>query len=39
MMGKGVRAQRLKEWTKRWEKFCAWIVEEYGVDMELENVD
>jgi adenosine deaminase CECR1 len=31
-MGKGTRAKRLKEWMSRWEKFCAWIVDEYGVD-------
>ncbi|KAJ4357613.1 uncharacterized protein N0V89_002189 [Didymosphaeria variabile] len=30
--GKGLRAQRLKEWATRWERFCAWIVDEYGVD-------
>ncbi|KAL1612208.1 hypothetical protein SLS60_000432 [Paraconiothyrium brasiliense] len=30
--GKGLRAQRLKEWAARWERFCAWIVDEYGVD-------
>ncbi|KAF2470990.1 Metallo-dependent hydrolase [Lindgomyces ingoldianus] len=35
-MGKGIRARRLKEWISRWEKFCAWIVDEYGVD---ENLD
>ncbi|KAL5119715.1 hypothetical protein ACEQ8H_002321 [Pleosporales sp. CAS-2024a] len=35
-MGKGVRAQRLKEWMKRWEAFCAWIVDEFGVDENLE---
>lgn len=35
-MGKGTRAQRLKEWTKRWERFCAWIVEEFGADENLE---
>jgi len=26
----------LKEWVSKWEKYCAWIVEEYGVD---ENVE
>jgi adenosine deaminase CECR1 len=36
MFGKGIRAQRLKEWVSKWERFCAWIVEEYGVD---ENVE
>jgi adenosine deaminase CECR1 len=35
-MGKGERAQRLKEWTRKWEKYCAWIVEEFGVDENLE---
>lgn len=35
-MGKGVRAERLKEWTRRWEQFCAWIVDEYGTDENLE---
>jgi adenosine deaminase CECR1 len=35
-MGKGVRAERLKEWMKRWEGYCAWIVEEFGVDENLE---
>jgi adenosine deaminase CECR1 len=30
--GKGLRAEYLKEWTRRWEQFCAWIVDEYGVD-------
>jgi adenosine deaminase CECR1 len=36
MFGKGIRAKRLKEWVSKWERFCAWIVEEYGVD---ENVE
>ncbi|KAF2017875.1 Metallo-dependent hydrolase [Aaosphaeria arxii CBS 175.79] len=34
--GKGIRAQRLKEWISKWEKFCAWIVDEFGAD---ENLD
>jgi len=36
MLGKGERAMRLKEWTRRWERFCAWVVEEYGPDVDLE---
>ncbi|KAF2458186.1 hypothetical protein BDY21DRAFT_284404 [Lineolata rhizophorae] len=36
IMGKGVRAQRLKEWTREWEHFCQWVVLEYGQD---ENFD
>lgn len=35
-MGKGVRAERLREWTRMWEKFCAWVVDEFGVDVDLE---
>jgi adenosine deaminase CECR1 len=35
-MGKGIRAKRLKEWIGQWERFCAWIVEEYGSDENLE---
>lgn len=31
--GKGIRAERMKEWKKSWEKFCQWIVIEFGVDM------
>ncbi|GAB7355103.1 hypothetical protein MBLNU459_g5683t1 [Dothideomycetes sp. NU459] len=30
--GKGVRAQRMKEWAREWEKFCQWVVLEFGVD-------
>ncbi|KAF4548687.1 Adenosine/AMP deaminase-like protein 2 [Elsinoe fawcettii] len=28
--GEGERAQRMQEWASQWEKYCAWIVEEYG---------
>ncbi|KAH8728450.1 hypothetical protein GQ44DRAFT_702316 [Phaeosphaeriaceae sp. PMI808] len=38
-MGKGTRALRLKDWMKRWEGYCAWIVEKYGVDENLEPED
>jgi len=38
-MGKGIRAQRLKEWLSRWEKFCAWVVDEFGEDENLERED
>ncbi|KAF2868718.1 hypothetical protein BDV95DRAFT_579166 [Massariosphaeria phaeospora] len=34
-MGKGIRAQRLKDWMVKWEKYCAWIVDEFGVDENL----
>ena len=34
--GKGVKAEHLQEWIARWEKFCAWVVDEFGAD---ENMD
>ncbi|KAI0386651.1 Metallo-dependent hydrolase [Hypomontagnella monticulosa] len=30
--GRGVKAQRLKEWEIEWEKFCLWVVDEFGED-------
>lgn len=38
VFGEGERADRLKEWIRAWERFCQWIVDEYGVD-ENENPD
>ncbi|KAF7514751.1 hypothetical protein G7054_g15036 [Neopestalotiopsis clavispora] len=29
-VGSGLKAQRLKEWAVEWEKFCLWIVTEFG---------
>ena len=37
--GNGIRAQRMKAWASEWEKFCQWIVLEFGADMDLERVD
>lgn len=37
--GKGVRAARMKEWAKEWEKFCQWVVLEFGVDEDLDPED
>ncbi|KAF2751336.1 Metallo-dependent hydrolase [Sporormia fimetaria CBS 119925] len=34
-MGNGIRAQRLKEWIKKWEAYCAWIVDDFGADENL----
>jgi adenosine deaminase CECR1 len=28
--GKGVRAERIRQWNEKWESFCTWIVEEFG---------
>ena len=30
--GQGIRAQRLREWTEQWNKFCEWVVMEYAID-------
>ena len=35
-LGAGVKAARIKEWQVEWEKFCLWIVTEYGDEFELE---
>lgn len=37
--GKGIRAQRMKAWARQWEKFCQWIVLEFGADQDLESID
>ncbi|KAI1762040.1 Metallo-dependent hydrolase [Hypoxylon sp. FL1150] len=31
-VGGGIKAQRLKEWQVEWEKFCLWVVDEFGED-------
>jgi len=35
--GKGLRARRMKEWRREWEKFCQWIVIEFGADEDFER--
>ncbi|EPE10210.1 adenosine deaminase family protein [Ophiostoma piceae UAMH 11346] len=29
-LGTSIKAQHLKDWSIRWEKFCLWVVTEYG---------
>ncbi|KAB5555019.1 adenosine deaminase-related growth factor [Coniochaeta sp. 2T2.1] len=31
-VGAGVKAERLREWAVEWERFCLWVVEEFGED-------
>lgn len=31
-VGKGLRSRRMREWKREWEKFCQWILIEYGTD-------
>lgn len=28
--GKSIRAERMKQWKDSWERFCQWIVDEFG---------
>jgi adenosine deaminase CECR1 len=35
-MGEGVKAERLRAWINEWERFCKWVVDEFGVDEDLE---
>ncbi|EEY14460.1 adenosine deaminase family protein [Verticillium alfalfae VaMs.102] len=32
-LGRGIKAQRLKQWATAWEEFCLWIVTEYGDEL------
>lgn len=34
--GKGLRAQKMQQWAKDFEKFCQWIVMEFGADQDLD---
>jgi adenosine deaminase CECR1 len=35
--GHGIRAKRLKEWMSEWEKFCSWVVTEFGADEDFDR--
>jgi adenosine deaminase CECR1 len=37
-LGGGVKADRLQDWAVEWEKFCLWVVTEYGNDAEQANI-
>ncbi|PON22481.1 adenosine deaminase [Trichoderma gamsii] len=36
-LGSGIKAERLKEWQVEWEKFCLWIVTEFGEEYDPEK--
>lgn len=38
-LGNGVRATRMKEWTKDFEKFCQWIVLEFAAEVDRDSMD
>ena len=37
--GKSIRAQRMKEWAKEFEEFCAWVVQEFGAEVDINTLD
>ena len=37
--GTGIRARRMREWQKEFETFCAWVVEEFGPEIDLKTLD
>ena len=37
--GSGQRAKRLKEWSQEFEKFCQWVVLEFGPEHEINTLD
>ncbi|KAF4507946.1 hypothetical protein G6O67_004390 [Ophiocordyceps sinensis] len=36
-LGAGVKAERLKEWQVEWERFCLWIVTEFGDELDADE--
>ncbi|CAM1501119.1 Fc.00g102810.m01.CDS01 [Cosmosporella sp. VM-42] len=36
-LGGGVKAKRMQEWQVEWEKFCLWIVTEFGEEFDPED--
>lgn len=37
--GEGARAKRMKEWAMEFERFCQWVVLEFGAEQELNTLD
>ncbi|KAF2720458.1 Metallo-dependent hydrolase [Polychaeton citri CBS 116435] len=37
--GKGIRAQRIQQWTRDFEKFCQWVVLEFGPETDINTLD
>jgi adenosine deaminase CECR1 len=36
-LGSGVKAKRLQQWQVEWEKFCLWIVTEFGEEADSDD--
>ncbi|KAK4542824.1 hypothetical protein LTR36_006200 [Oleoguttula mirabilis] len=37
--GNGVRACRMKEWAREFERFCQWVVLEFGAEHDIDTLD
>ncbi|KAK5678473.1 hypothetical protein LTS10_008917 [Elasticomyces elasticus] len=37
--GKGSRADRMKQWAHEFEKFCQWVVLEFGAEQDINTLD
>jgi adenosine deaminase CECR1 len=37
--GDGVRAKRMKEWAMEFERFCQWVVLEFGAEQDINTLD
>lgn len=37
--GTGFRAEKMKEWALEFEKFCQWVVLEYGAEQDINTLD
>ena len=37
--GQGLRAERMRQWTREWNKFCEWVVKEYAIDYGADDDD
>ncbi|KAI7655065.1 hypothetical protein KC319_g10101 [Hortaea werneckii] len=38
-VGKTLRGERMREWTKEFEKFCQWVVWEFGAENDMKTLD
>ncbi|KAK3117160.1 hypothetical protein LTR53_001739 [Teratosphaeriaceae sp. CCFEE 6253] len=37
--GSGIRAERMQEWAREFEKFCQWVVLEFGAEQDINTLD
>ncbi|GAB7364600.1 hypothetical protein MBLNU230_g5405t1 [Neophaeotheca triangularis] len=39
VVGKSSRAERMREWAMEFEKFCQWVVLEFGAEVDINTLD